>query len=235
MQRARNSCADSRGKTTSTMASNDKERRALRLAARRCVRTCVGLAVGLAMVGSVASAGAGPVRSAESWLVRAGKDFQRAGEYNVRRQNTHLQDASDAYGEPSNCRVIDPAHVVATWADRGIWIDAWTYGGMPAGEDGCVSPELIYVSEIRLTGNRWTTSLGLRVGDPTAKLRRLYRRAQFHRVPRSAYWLVTRHGPCVGVCTQQEQRNGVDYPRLTAQVRGNRVAALWVPVFGQGE
>lgn len=174
-------------------------------------------------------------RAEESWLVRAGKDFQRAGDYTVRRTNTHLQDAIDAYGDPSDCRVIEPNHVVATWAATGVRIDAWTFGGMPAGEDGCTSPGLIHVSEIRLIGNRWTTSLGLHVADPVSKVRRLYLRARFHRVPRRAYWLVTTHGPCIGVCTPTEQRTGVDYPRLTAQIRNGRVAAFWVPVFGQGE
>jgi hypothetical protein len=172
-------------------------------------------------------------RAEESWLVRAGKDFQRAGDYVVRGSNKSLQDAIDAYGDPSNCRVIQAIHVIATWAAEGIWIDAWTYGGMPAGEDGCTSPNLIKVSEIRLTGNRWVTSLGLHVGDPVAKVRHLYPRARFHRVPRRAYWLVVVRGRCLGICTPAERR--VDYPRLTAQIRNGRVAALWVPVFGQGE
>ena len=119
--------------------------------------------------------------------------------------------------------------------DRGIWIDAWTFGGMPPGEDGCISPNLIHVSEIRLTESQWTTPRGLHVADPVSKLRRLYPKARLHRRPRLAYWLVTIHGPCIGVCTPQELRSGVDYPRLTAQVRGGRVVAFWVPVFGQGD
>jgi hypothetical protein len=198
------------------------------------------LSVCIAAAAVLASAAlSAPERGSASWLVQAGKTFQRAGEYTIRR-NTRLQDAIKAYGEPSTCRVVGSQnHAVVRWPDRGIWIDAWTYGLLPEGETGCTSPDLIYVSEIRLTDPRWMTSLGLRVGDKTTKLRRLYPRAVYsdrrtgHR--RSEYWLVTAHGPCIGVCTRFERRHGVDYPRLSAQVRGGRVIALWVPVFGQGE
>ena len=130
-------------------------------------------------------------------------------------------------------------HVVAEWPSRGIWIDAWTFGLIPEDEDGCISPDLIHVSEIRLTGTRWVTSLGLRVGDPTTKLRRLYPKSPY--VPgtqawrRNHYYLVWRRGPCIGVCTPAEKRFGVDYPQLMAQVKNGRVVAFWLPVFGQGE
>jgi hypothetical protein len=97
------------------------------------------------------------------------------------------------------------------------------------------SPNRIHVSEVRLTRPDWTTPRGLHVGDPASKLRRLYPNARLHRRPRLAYWLATTHGPCIGGCTPREQQVGVDYPRLTAQVRGGRVIALWLPVFGQGE
>jgi hypothetical protein len=52
---------------------------------------------------------------------------------------------------------------------------------------------------------------------------------------RRQYWLVTRHGPCIGACSPEELRERVDYPRLTAQVRNGRAIAFWLPVFGQGE
>jgi len=180
-------------------------------------------------------------RNSVSWLVQAGKSFQRAGEYTVRLRNTEFEDAISAYGRPSSCRVVGSAnHAVATWADRGIWIDLWTLGALPEGETGCLSPDLIHVSEIRLTGPRWTTALGLHVGDRTTKLRKLYPKAIYRdrRVNgrRSEYWLVSVHGPCrIGRCSQFEQRYGIDSPRLTAQVRNGRVVAFWIPVGGQGE
>lgn len=183
---------------------------------------------------------AGSDRVAADWKVQAGMTFKRAGEYTVRLRNTYLQDAIDAYGEPSGCRVVDSNdHVIATWASRGIWIEAWTYGAMPADEDGCVSPDLIRVSQIRLTDKRWITSLGLRVGDPTTKLRRLYPKSPYVDAKRAwgrnQYYLVWRHGPCIGVCTPYEERYGVEKPQLMAQVKTGRVVAFWLPVFGQGE
>lgn len=106
---------------------------------------------------------------------------------------------------------------------------------MPEGENGCTSPDLIYVSQIRLSDRRWTTSLGLHVGDSTAKLRRLYPKAKRRALRGGEYLLVSQRGPCIGVCSAEELRRGVDHPRLTAQVRRGRVTAFWVPVFGQGE
>lgn len=95
------------------------------------------------MTGTLAAsvgAGAAVERASADWKVQAGKSFQRAGEYTVRQRNTALQDAIGGYGEPDSCRVVgSPSHVVASWPRRGIWIDAWTYAVMPAGENGCIS------------------------------------------------------------------------------------------------
>ena len=197
----------------------------------------------LCALSAAAVAGAASERASADWKLQAGKNFQRAGEYTVRTgsRNTYLQAAIDAYGRPSSCKVVGSNnHVVATWAARGIWIDAWTYGYMPEDEDGCISPDLIHVSEIRLTDARWTTALGLRVGDPTTKLRRLYPRSPYeaagkHR-SQSEYFLVWRHESCViGVCSAYEERHGIDVSQLSAQVKNGRVVAFWIPVGGQGE
>jgi hypothetical protein len=127
--------------------------------------------------------------SGTDWKVQAGRAFQRAGEYTVRRslsydspQHTRLQNAIDAYGPPSSCKISYSrsymvSYAVVTWATRGIRIYSADGGPLPAGETACTSPDLVYVYEIRLTDRRWTTSFGLHVGDPTTKLRRLYPRA----------------------------------------------------------
>jgi hypothetical protein len=198
------------------------------------LRIALAAAVLVGVIGQ-ANASAQQSVSSEIWLVRAGKSFQRAGEYVVRGGNTRLDDAIAAYGDPSACKVLSQRNVIATWAERHIWISAWTLGDMPAGENGCTSPDLIYVSQIRLSDKRWTTSLGLHVGDSTVKLRRLYPRAKRRALRGGEYLLVTQHGPCIGVCSAEETRRGVDYPRLTAQVRYGRATAFWLPVFGQGE
>jgi len=219
-----------------------KRRRRRWSVARTLWLVAAAIAIALLLVALVlpASSLAGSDRAAADWKVQAGKGFKHAGEYFVRLRNTHLQDAIDAYGRPSGCRVVGSSrHVVATWASRGIWIDAWTYGAMPSDRNGCTAPALIYVSEIRLTDRRWVTSLGLRVGDPTTKLKRLYPRSPYVDAKRAwgrnQYYLVWTHGPCIGVCTAYEDRYGVDKPQLTAQVKAGRVIAFWFPVFGQGE
>jgi hypothetical protein len=206
----------------------------------RGMRSIVVVAAAALALGGAWAQQASPSPEAQSWLVRAGKDFQRVGEYVSRGRNTDIQGMIDALGPPSSCRVAGSSnHSVFTWVARGIWVDAWTNGYMPEGENGCISPDLIHVSQIRLRDKRWTTSLGLRVGDRTTKLRLLYPRAQYYgrreRFRRNEYWLVVNHGPCIGGCTPYEEQHGVDYPRLTAEVRQGRVIAFWVPVFGQGE
>jgi len=205
----------------------------------RRARICFVLVLALATIGASAR-DAAPGTSGQSWLVRADKDFQRVGEYVSRGRNTYVQGMIEALGAPSGCRVVGSRnHAVFTWPTRGIWVEAWTYGYVPEGENGCISPDLIHVSEIRLRDPRWTTSLGLHVGDGTMKLRRLYPRAQYYdrsqKFRRNEYWLVVNHGPCIGICTPFEEQSGVDYPRLTAEVRNGRVVSFWVPVFGQGE
>ncbi len=94
-----------------------------------------------------------------------------------------------------------------------------------------MSPDLSWVSDIRLTGRRWVTSFGLRVGDPTTKLRRLYPQAPYLGWERrNEYYLVWRHDRCVFGCSANDLKFGVDYPRLTAQVKNLRVVAFWLPV-----
>jgi hypothetical protein len=176
------------------------------------------------------------------WKVQAGKRFQRAGEYTVRRSNNFLQDAIDAYGPPSSCKINGSrSYGVATWATRGIRIYDATLGGLPAGETACTSPDLVYVSEIRLTDRRWTTSFGLHVGDPTTKLRKLYPKSPYvpgapgSRWSRNIYTLVWQRVHCDFDCSSYEQVHGTDIARLTAQVMNGRVTAFWIPVFGEGE
>src|SRR5262245_39622032 len=165
----------------------------------------------------VALASSASARVLEDWKVQAGATFQRAGEYTVGLRDRTFADAIAAWGDPSSCRMLRfPNHAVATWRSRGIWLELWTYASLPEGETGCTAPNRIYVSEIRLTDRRWTTSLGLRVGDPSAKLRRLYPHARYRPTRRSEYWLVTRREPCLGRCTRYEQRLRAAAPQLPA-------------------
>jgi hypothetical protein len=154
----------------------------------------------------------------------------------VRAGNSRLANAIAAYGRPS-CKVVGPRQAVATWPSRGIRIDSRTTRALPRRKSGCSAPQLMNVAEIRLTDRRWTTSLGLHVGDATSKLRKLYGRVLYARASRPSsrneYYLVWRHGKCISSCTKAAKRNGVDYPRLTAQVKNGKVIAFRIPVLAQ--
>lgn len=77
---------------------------------------------------------------------------------------------------------------------------------------------------VTITGRgHWRTAVGLRVGDPLARLRSLYPRAALRRGgfrPYVGYWLVPRRA-CAEV-------GAVPYPGLLARVSRGRVAALVV-------
>jgi hypothetical protein len=66
----------------------------------------------------------------------------------------------------------------------------------------------------------WRTALGLRVGDPVARVRKLYPRAPLKTgVPGdNGYWLVTRK-----ICAEV---GGGSYPGLLARIRAGRVSAF---------
>jgi hypothetical protein len=170
-----------------------------------------------------------------SRLVQANAHMQRLGGLRLDRTPT-LGAAIDAFGPPSSCRRIrlEDGSIVR-WNALGIRIGTATLGVIPRGETPCTWRGMpIWFASA--TGRVWTTSLGLRVGDSTARLRRLYPHARFEArnrgeaLPRG-YWLVTRRTHCIGACGPEL----VTAPQLIAKVNAGRVAALVFPVFAQGE
>jgi hypothetical protein len=171
-----------------------------------------------------------------SFTIRASATFQRLGEWRIDRAPT-LPGAVDALGSPTTCRTIRFAnHGRAVWGSLGVSVDLLTYGGLPPGRNACTAPSVMRVNWVRVTGRRWITARGLRVGDPVSKLRARYPHAP--RNPRGtwprprAYWLVTRLTACIGLC---EGVRFVTVPQLLAEVRGGRVIALFFHVGAQGE
>ena len=197
--------------------------------------TLLGLTALVALVAFSSVSTAADARAmSESRLIRAAATFQRLGDWRIDRAST-LQGAIDGLGAPSSCRALERGHATARWASTGVTVDLWTYGSLPAGQTGCDAPELIHVNYVRVTGRVWTTSLGLHVGDPATKLRRLYPRAVQN--PRgawpraSAWWLVTRRTICLGSCSTTY----VTVPQLLAEVGRGRVVAFFFHVGAQGE
>jgi hypothetical protein len=124
-------------------------------------------------------AGATAAAASGSLLIQTSSRFQRLGDYRISANPTYAG-ASAALGSSTSCRIIrgDPSWAVATWRSLGVRMKLRTYGAIPRGKTGCTAPRTIFVSTIRVTGQRWHTSLRLRVGDRVAKLRRGYKNAR---------------------------------------------------------
>jgi hypothetical protein len=183
----------------------------------------------LVLVLGVGSAGA----QTSSFSIRTSATFQRLGTWRIDRDPT-LRGATEALGPPTACRTIRHAtHGRASWRSLGVSIDLLTYGGLPEGRNACSAPARIHVNWVRVTGTRWVTSRGLRVGDPVAKLRRLYPHARANlreNWPRG-YWLVSRRTACIGICSTPF----VCVPQLLAETRDGRTIAFFLHVGAQGD
>jgi hypothetical protein len=183
------------------------------------------------LAGSNPSALGQTAAAKQSFVLRAGTNFQRVGDFTVRRDPTY-RGAIRAFGEASRCRLVrGPSFVEASWRSLGVTILLVTYGLIPGGETGCTRPDLIHISSIHITGSRWYTAAGLKVGQSGARLAQLYPRAILKRSQR-AWWLVHVRQRCViGVCDQEFDT----VPRLIAKMRQGRVASFVFPVGAQGE
>jgi hypothetical protein len=170
-------------------------------------------------------------------LMQANAHMQRLGPWRI-DLNPTLGGAETALGKPTSCHPISLEDgSVARWNTLGVRIVTATLGGIPTGETSC-SYSNMPVSVVTVTGRGWLTSFGLRVGDATSKLLRLYPEASFHAAaygdasPKNSYWLVTRRTACLGDCGSTRF---VTAPQLVAQTRGGKVVAFAFPVGAQGE
>jgi hypothetical protein len=124
-------------------------------------------------------------------------------------------DARARFGTPSTSRVEDARSCVQSWRRIGLvarFLDL--SGGAPCRTG-------VLVTATITSRGYWRTAVGLRVGDPVARVRLLYPRARLRGSgfpPGAGYWLVTRR-TCAEVGAQP-------YPGLLARVRGGRVHAL---------
>ena len=99
----------------------------------------------------------------------------------------------------------------------------------PPGKTFCSDPRHVQIDSAVVTGRRWHTRRGLRIGDSAAKLHRLYPHARRFR---EGWGLVQVYRHCgAGIC--QAEFHWV--PRLTAVLRDGRVASFVFPVGAEGE
>ena len=125
-----------------------------------------------------------------------------------------LAQARQRFGAPSTVRSrASGVECNASWNRIGLKLAFLDFSGR-ACQDG------VLVTATITSRSAWRTGLGLRVGDPVVRIRRLFPRATLHPAspPWTGYWLVTRR-TCAEV-------GAVPYPGLLARVRGGRVTAL---------
>jgi hypothetical protein len=173
------------------------------------------------------------------YLVRASSTSQRLGRLELRARQTAVTyaDAIREFGRPTSCRLLGgPSEAVARWRDVGIQLRLSTLGALPLGKDGCSAPREIHVATAYVSGRRWQTTKGLKVGMPVNAIRSVYPQAIFQGRPRGdwpapAYWIVHTRTACIGTCRSPI----VTVPRLSVHVRNGRVVGFFFPVGAQGE
>ena len=191
----------------------------------------------LAALALVAIAPAAP-QYAGPWVLRAGRSFQHIGSFRIDRDPTY-RGAIRAFGAASSCRLVPLEDgAIVTWRELGIRMRIATLAAIPAGRNACTAPAALKIDNVRVTGRRWRTALGLQVGSGDALVRRLYPRASFHRsgrgegFPPQSYWLVATRSACLGVC------GGIRFvtvPQMAASMKNGRIAFFSFRVGAQGE
>ena len=170
-----------------------------------------------ALVGLVAAtAGA---QAANDFVIVAGgpRDQQRIGSYSFGRDPTYAA-AVRAFGRPASRGVtaLGSERCTVRWTKLGLEV---AFASTPS--DPCSLPSLGQSSWAGATiyAGPWRTSVGLRLGDSVAKLRRLYPKASYvDRPPAPPAWLLVFRRGEVGTTVY-----------LQADVWAGRVTAFDLP------
>jgi hypothetical protein len=170
--------------------------------------------------GIIALALASPATAAARSFVIQGDT--NIGGYAVKADGT-LDGAIEEFGEPTSLRGTSyqgqpRIACVARWPHLGLRISFYNLGG----QDAC-EPQYGNFSEALITGKRWRTSKGLRIGDSARRLRSLYGRPRF---TGQWAWLLTRYSPYGG---------GAYYPGLEAKLLRDRVTAFRINYAAGGD
>jgi hypothetical protein len=160
----------------------------------------------------------------------------RLGAYRLDQRPTYAG-AQSILGGSTSCMLVggDVSHARAAWAVLGLVIELRTYGALPAGKTACSAPRVMKIHTVRVTGHRWVTARGVRVGDSVDYLKKRYPSARAARPLTGwyarGYWLVTRHvGGYEGIGGLKP-----DAPVLVAETRDGRITAFVVVVDAEGD
>jgi hypothetical protein len=114
------------------------------------------------------------------------------------------------FGAPSTTRAPFAQSCVQSWKSARLAVEFFTFEDKP-----CTKGVALIVT---VTGRAaWRTAVGLRVGDPAARVRALYPRVRLRGLGTDrGYWLVTRQ-----ICAEV---GGGQYPGLLALIKAGRVS-----------
>jgi len=202
--------------------------RGLALAAVPARRTAVALAaVATALAGTTATAQAQtpPALAPKPphVLETDGEGYvSKLGPVRVNTRTSNLSNAYRAFGRPSSSSGKANVRRVR-WKDAGVSIVGVTFGGCRRPKR-CRTDELL-VQSARVTGPRWQTAAGLKVGDPATRVPELYRRKK---APSDG------SGNVVLTTAFSQIGDPGDIPIVTARVRGGVVTGfdVWVGAAG---
>lgn len=182
-------------------------------------------ALGLAL-GGIAASSVNAQTPAEKppHVLKASKDgfITGLGPVRVNARNATLANAYRVFGRPSSSSGRGTIRRVS-WKKAGVSIVAATLGGCR--RKACRTDEL-YVATARVSGPRWQTAAGLKVGDPASRIAELYPDAE----PPS--------DGSGGIAVQEAYfpyGDGGYAPTITAKVRAGVVSGFVVNVGAQGE
>jgi hypothetical protein len=122
----------------------------------------------------------------ENGVWHHGQAVARLGNWSMLTRPT-LAGAIRSYGRPARCAVLDGGNnVVASWPVLGMIVRFYTLGLVPAAKTGCSAPASVSVAFATLSGSRWQTPRGLRIGMGVADIARLAPTAERHG---SSWWI----------------------------------------------
>jgi hypothetical protein len=197
---------------------------------RATFRRATGVGALLTTLTAAAAVGGAPAATAQTapapkppQVIRVTDEgfVSRLGPVRVVGRRPSLPNAYRAFGRPSSERGKRNVRYVG-WRAAGVSITGATFG--LCRRSRCRTDEL-YVQSARVTGPRWQTAEGLRVGDPAARLTELYDLdvpgdGSGEVVVADAYYPVGGDG---------------DIPTVTARIRDGVVKGFDVWVGGAGE
>lgn len=157
-------------------------------------------------------------------VVRTNADgfVTRLGPVRVATRTSNLSGAYRAFGRPTSASGRGNVRRVR-WKAAGVSIVAATFGGCR--RSTCATREL-RIQSARVTGPRWQTAAGLRVGEPATRIAALYDGAEGPEDGSGTVVLQDAYSP-IG--------DGGEIPIVTARVRGGVVTGFDVWVGGAGE